>query len=285
MSRRHTILQMPGNQQLLARVCATLALMAGFGAVLAQTPPANPAATALHDCMCVNNGLAGPASFQVQVAQNRPGPLRTLQPRFREWHCVPVSEPARAAPPLLVLLAPNPAEPAQMTRFRAPTVRTADRNCDTIGPRSQFTIKAAADSQRLTLEVREATPVSAAPPPAADDPDAQAWQRHRARITPAGFRTATHGDDAARICRHLLAERGAEIEAIRRRQPAGASPLQVERTRLHVLTRQLATLDLACRDQPEYSLHPALLARLERSLVACNVLAAGKAECEPALGW
>jgi hypothetical protein len=260
-------------------------LLAGCSAALGQTAPAGAVATGWHDCMCVNNGLAGAASFQVQIGQNNPGPLRTLQPRYREWHCLPVTDLAQAAPAFLVLLAPNPADPAQVARFRAPTVRTANRNCDTIGPRSQFTIKAAADGQRLTLEVREATPVAAAPPPVPADPDAEAWQRHRARITPAGIRTATHGEDAARICRHLMAERGAEIEAVRQRQPTGASPLQIERTRLHLLTRQLATLDLACQDQAEYSLRPALQARLERSLLACQVLTAGSAECEPALGW
>lgn len=285
MQRRHITPLPPGPALSLLRRHTALLLLAGCSAALGQTAPADTAATGLHDCMCVNNGLAGPASFQVQIGQNNPGPLRTLQPRYREWHCLPVTDPARAALPLLVLLAPNPAEPTQLTRFRAPTVRTADRNCNTIGPRSQFTIKAAADGQRLTLEVREATPVAAAPPPVPADPDAEAWQRHRGRITPAGFRTATHGDDAARICRHLLAERGAEIEAVRQRQPTGANPLQIERTRLHLLTRQLATLDLACQDQAEYSLRPALLARLERSLLACHVLTAGQDGCEPALGW
>jgi len=285
MYRRHVAQFVSASAVSALRRHAALILMAACSVSLGQTGPADMPTTGLHDCMCVNNGQAGTVSFQVQIGQNSPGPVRSLQPRYREWHCLAVADPARDAPPFLVLLAQNPADPTQVTRFRAPTVRTTDRNCDTIGPRSQFIIKPLPDGQRLTLEVREATPVAAAPPPPPVDPDAAAWHRHRARITSAGIRTATHGDDAARICRHLLAERGAEIEAVRQRQPAGASPVQIERTRLHLLTRQLATLDMACQDQPEYGLRPALLARLERSFLACQVLTAGQAECEPALGW
>lgn len=236
------------------------------------------------------------ANFQVQFGSAPDSGTRSLLPRYLSWHCLPARDPAQPALPVLILLAQNPAEPSQITRYRAPTVRTSDRSCDTIGPRSQFTIRPSADGQRVTLEVREpapavaaAAPVPPAPAPlpatAPADPDALAWQRHRARLAPGGVRAATHGDDAARICRHLLAQRSSEVEAMRQRQPRSANSVQIERMRAYQLTQTIATLDMACRDQPEYGVREALLARLERSALACHALGGRGADCEPTAAW
>ncbi len=248
---------------------AALALLAGAAGGQQPAP--------LQDCLCVTNGHSALVGFDVVFDGGKPMDS-SLQPRYRAWFCRAVANPAQEPVNAHVLLAQDPAQPQQRTRYNAPVQRTPDRNCDTIGPRSQFTIAPQPDGQRLLLQVRESTP-----PP--DQLDAEAWQRHRARLSPEGVRSATHGYEAARICRHLLAEQSRQVAALRQRQPGDATPLQVERTRLHALTQAVATLDLACKDQPEYRLREPLLARVERSLLACRALGGSEADCEPGAAW
>lgn len=249
------------------------------GAAWAQTEPARPAppSAPMHDCLCLTNSVGAAVSFEIQFSGRAAAPW-TLAADHQGWYCLPVGDTPRPLADAALLLKTQPSAPTQVTRYRAPLVRTADRSCSTIGPRSQFSIKRTPDGQGLTLEVREATPTVA-------ELDAAAWQRHKASLTAAGVRAATHGEDAARICRHLSTERRSEIDAVRRRQPANATPIQVERTRMHLLSLYIASLDLACRDQPEYEFRGALLARLERSALACHALGGRGAECEPAAAW
>lgn len=260
--------------QPIAVLQTVLALLTVSHEAAATSPPLPPAT---YDCLCVTNASPGLVGFDVQLDGVKPMDS-SLQPNRRAWFCQPVSDPSREPVDARVVFAKDPAQPQQLTRYRAPVHRSADRNCDTISARSQFTIRTQPDGLRLLLDVREATP-------SPQQLDAEAWQRHRTRLSAEGIRSATHGADAARICRHLLSGSAQDVSALRQRQPAGATPLQVERTRLHALTQTVAALELACKDQPEYRLRELLLTRVERSLMACQALGGSETDCEPRAAW
>lgn len=247
-----------------------LALAAGGAGAQQPAPP--------QDCLCITNAQQRALGFQVQFSGRSPMAERVLEPNQRAWYCLQGVDPAQPPVPAFVMLAQDPAQPQQRTRYGAPTLRVTERSCDAIGPRAQFIINPEPDGQRVMLQVREVSP-----PP--EQQDAEAWQRHRTRLTADGIRSATHGHEAAGVCRHLLAERARDVAALRQRQPATATPVQVERTRLFALTQTLAALELACKDQPEYRLRDLLLTRLERSLLACQALGGSEADCEPGAAW